>query len=167
MLTLHSTAACGFPLYLNYLPHLSSYFAMPASPPAPTKTHTNTHTRMHATMNLKLAELVQQKPLKEQKSSINIGGCILHTFSSVQAHADAGSNMETYYKQVGFYFYWNTYSMLYSWQLPETYMQSAPAALRLKHARCIMLKTGKMNQKKKQNKAASLPPIRPLGMKQL
>lgn len=122
-----------------------------------------THTHTYATMNIKLAELVQQKTLKEQKqSSINIGGCILHAFSSVQTHMDAGSNMETYYKQVGFYFYWNTYSMLYSWQLPETYMQSAPAALRLKHARCIRLKTGKINLKKNQNKAASLPPIRPL-----
>lgn len=50
--------------------------------------------------------------------------------------------------------------MLYSWQLPETYMQSAPAALRLKHARCIRLKTGKINlkKKKKKTKQGSLSP---------
>ena len=65
----------------------------------------------------------------------------------MQTHADAGSNMETYYKQVGSYFYWNTHGTLYSWQLPETYMQSAPAALRLKHARWIMLKTKKKKKK--------------------
>lgn len=56
MLTLHSTAACGFPLYLNNLPHLS-YFAMLAAP----------HTHTHTPLNIKLAELVQQKPLKDQK----------------------------------------------------------------------------------------------------
>lgn len=57
--------------------------------------------------------------------------------------------------------------MLYSWQLRETYMQSAPAALRLKHARCTMPKTGEINQKIETSRAASLPPISPLGMKQL
>lgn len=66
-----------------------------------------------------------------------------YTQSASHSHTDTGSNMETCYKQVGFYFYWNTYGLLYSWQLQETYMQSAPATVRLKHAQCIKSKTEK------------------------
>lgn len=62
---------------------------------------------------------------------IHIHGCVFTTHTWTQ----------TCYKQVGFYFYWNTYGLLYSWQLQETYMQSAPATVRLKHAQCIKTKT--------------------------
>lgn len=51
------------------------------------------------------------------------------------------SNPEISYKQVGFYFFIGIYGLLYSWQPQETYMQSAPATIRLKHAQCIKSKT--------------------------
>lgn len=60
-------------------------------------------------------------------------------------HTETGSNTDMCYKEVGFYFYWNTYGLLYSWQLQETYMQSAPPTVRLKHAQCIKSKTEKTN----------------------
>lgn len=136
MLTLHSTAACGFPLYLNNLPHLS-YFAMPAAPPQ--------HT--HTTMNIKPAELDQQKPLKEQHCHR-----WLH-FTHIQQRADAPGRRFQHgdVLQTGWFLFLLEY-IRYAVQLAASRDLHAECAghIMLKHARWIMSKTGEINQKGKQ-----------------
>lgn len=149
VLTLHSTTACGFPLctWPICLICLPAYFAY--------RQLLFSLLRSNQGIGRTQTQRVDHYEIKTcwacsaiQYSKLSHYGWVLHTISNVQTHTDTGSNMETYYKQVGFYFYWNTYGLLYSWQLQETYMQSAPATVRLKHAQCIKSKTGKEKKKK-------------------
>lgn len=155
VLTLHSTTACGFPLctWPICLICLPAYFAyrqllFPLCSVQTRGLNTRTHTQRLYCYEIKTCWASSAKKKKTLKV-INLDGWVLHTISKARTHTDTGSNMETSYKQVGFYFYWNTYGLLYSWQLQETYMQSAPATVRLKHAQCIKSKTGREKKKKK------------------
>lgn len=104
-------------LYLTNLPHLSScLFCIASAAALLLKIKRHTHKHKHTLQKLKPAQLVGQK-------------------------ARVGINMEACYKQVGFIFIGIHMVWLYSWQLQEIYMQSAPATERLKHAQWIKSKT--------------------------
>lgn len=159
VLTLHSTTACGFPLCtwpicLICLPAYFAYRQLLFSLLRSNQGIGRTQTQRVDHYEIKTCWACSAKKHKKRERLTYV--VEFYTPSATCKHILTGSNMETYYKQVGFYFYWNTYGLLYSWQLQETYMQSAPATVRLKHAQCIKSKTG---HKKKKKKTAS--PISP------
>ena len=172
MLTLHSTTACGF-FSLLVVPdqfasfvcllilHTVSYCTLCSAPTRGLDGHTHTHTHTHSLTCAEGAPLWNQNLLssfgKGALKEINIrGGDFTH---HQQRHAHTHTHTLTrdptwrrVTNRLVFYFYWNTYGLLYSWQLQETYMQSAPATVRLKHAQCIKSKT-----RRKKRKRNSLP----------